>query len=158
MPHYAAVASSCFDGLHALHGLLDGEVLLIASQLLDAGIEDGEVEDEFQQALGTAEVEEVFILRGRGAHLVAAFVYELQQLFLVVHLCLFVDEHLVPLAPELRCRACGAITAEAVADSKQQGTIDIEAANAVVLLVAEVLRDGLFFCAFDVGALALDDD
>ncbi len=64
----------------------------------------------------------------------------------------------MPFAPELGGRSRGGIAAEAVADGQKQGTIDVEAADAVVFLVAQVLRNGLFLGTFDVGTLAFDDD
>ena len=64
----------------------------------------------------------------------------------------------MPFAPELGGRSCGGIAAEAVADGQKQGTVDIKATDAVVLLVAQVLRYGLFLGAFDVGTLAFNDD
>ena len=64
----------------------------------------------------------------------------------------------MPFAPELGGRSRGGIAAEAVADGQKQGTIDVKATDAIVFLVAQVLRNGLLFGAFDVGTLAFDDD
>ena len=64
----------------------------------------------------------------------------------------------MPFAPELGGRSRGGIAAEAVADGQKQGTVDIEATDAVVFLVAQVLRYGLFLGTFDVGTLAFNDD
>ena len=139
MPYHTSVSVPGFDVLHAFDGFFHGKKLLIACQFLDAGIEDSEVEDEFQQALGATEVVEVFVLQGGGAHFLVTFVDQFQQPLVIRHLCLFVDEHLMPFAPELGGRSRGGIAAEAVADGQKQGTVDIEATDAVVFLVAQVL-------------------
>ena len=64
----------------------------------------------------------------------------------------------MPFAPELGGRSRGGIAAEAVADGQKQGTIDVKATDAVVFLVAQVLRYSLFLRAFDVGTLTFNDD
>ena len=48
MPYHTPVSVPGFDALHAFDGFFHGEKLLIASQLFDTSIEDGEVKDEFQ--------------------------------------------------------------------------------------------------------------
>ncbi len=48
MPYHTSVSVSGFDVLHAFDGFFHGEKLLVACQFLDAGVENGEVENEFQ--------------------------------------------------------------------------------------------------------------
>ena len=56
MPDCAALASAGgVDVFDALHSALDREVLLVAGDLPDAGVEDGESADEVEEAVGAAE-------------------------------------------------------------------------------------------------------
>ena len=86
------------------------------------------------------------------------FINQLEQTRTIFVFLIFVFEHLVPFAPEFGCRASGGITSEGVANCKKQCAIHIQPSYAVFLLVAQMLRNGLFFSAFDIGTFAFDDD
>ena len=180
VPHHAALALAVVESPHPRNNLLDREILLIAGQLLDAPVVDRKVVNEVEQPLRTAEAEEIAVLLGGqhpllcqrlevGPHIAEAvakqvvhlrlaqrLVYQAVQLPGILLPVALVHKHLAPLGPEFGRSPRRAIGPEAGAYAQQQGAVQIERADTVVLLVAQMLRDSLVYRPLDVGALALD--
>ena len=79
------------------------------------------------------------------------------QLLPVTGLLLAVGKLLAPPRPELFGRGRRSVTALLAVDGQQQRRVEVQRTDAVGLLVAEVLRNGLFDGVLHVGTLALDD-
>ena len=178
VPDDAAAPPPALDVADALHRLPHGKILLVTRHLLDAVVVEREAVHQLQQPLGAAEVVEVFVLHRRGDRLfvellkVAAHIAEplpeelvVQQrlvdhslpLLPVTGLLLAVGELLAPPRPELLGRGRRGVTALLAVDGQQQRRVEVQRTDAVGLLVAEVLRNGLLDGVLYVGTLALDD-
>ena len=178
VPDDAAAPPPALDVADALHRLPHGKILLVTRHLLDAVVVEREAVHQLQQPLGAAEVVEVFVLHRRGDRLfvellkVAAHIAEplpeelvVQQrlvdhslpLLPVTGLLLAVGELLAPPRPELLGRGRRGVTALLAVDGQQQRRVEVQRTDAVGLLVAEVLRNGLLDGVLHVGTLALDD-
>ena len=178
VPDDAAAPPPALDVADAPHRLPHGKILLVTRHLLDAVVVERETVHQLQQPLGPAEVVEVFVLHRRGDRLfvelleVAAHVAEplpeelvVQQrlvdhplqLLPVTDLLLAVGELLAPPRPELFGRGRRGVTPLLAVDGQQQRRVEVQRTDAVGLLVAEVLRNGLLDGVLHVGTLALDD-
>ncbi len=178
VPDDSAAPPPALDVSHAPHRLSHGKILLVAGHLLGAVVVECKAVHQLQQPLGPAQVVKVFILHRRRDRLlveileVAADIAEslsedlvVQQRFVdhplqllpVTGLLLAVGKLLAPPRPELFGRGRRSITALLAVDGQQQHRIEVQRTDAVSLLVAEVLRNGLFDGVLHVGTLALDD-
>ena len=77
------------------------------------------------------------------------------QLLYIFCLFFFCNEHLLPLGPEFgRCSGSG-IRSITVSYAEQQSTIQVKAANTVILLITKMLGYSLVKCPFDTRTLTL---
>ena len=178
VPDDAAAPPPALDVADALHRLPHGKILLVTCHLLDAVVVERETVHQLQQPFGPAEAVEVFVLHRRGdrlfvkvlkiaVHIVEPLSKELVvqqrlvdhpfQLLPVTGLLLAVGKLLAPPRPELFGRGRRSVTALLAVDGQQQRRVEVQRTDAVGLLVAEVLRNGLFDGVLHVGTLALDD-
>ncbi len=183
VPDDAARTHAAVEMGNAGDGLFDGEVLLVAGDLLDARVVDNELIDQFEQALGAQEAVERAILRG-GESFARAF-----QIFKVTHDrgCIFsMDEQgsfgrirqrrvneavyfilnirfFAPYRPIFFGGGSRGVHGFVLADAEQELRILEEVRDFVILLVADVLGDrfknGLFACSCSfIRSLAFDND
>lgn len=158
----AAPPPLAIELLDPLQGRFDDKELLITGDLLDAAIEDGELEGQFQQSFRTAETVKNLILlgdqpftfgfmgveKGASKYKVAA-----EELLLLLHrqgrinassdIGVLVAQ-LFPDPPELGGRSGRGILGGILVDPHDQLRIDKELGDIVVILVADRLGDRLF--------------
>jgi len=166
---------------HAVERRLDGEVLLVAGDLLHPAVEDDEPVDKLQQALWVKQAVERAVLLGGQAladalevppHPVAivAPVVQARGLLLaerlvdqlvgrrLVRLCIL----LLPHRPELGRRVRCGILRDVLVNREQKLRVHKQVRDILRLLVADHLRDAFLDAVLVAGvlvrALALDDD
>ena len=177
VPDHAAQARAVRTGSpHPVEDLVDAEVLLVAGDLLLPAIEEGEAEDQLQEPVLSAQGVEGPVLR-RHLPLQAAIALPLAGPGPAgrkdpVELALaepYVDPVLQvrrialsgilpPRRPELGCGAHGGVLGLVLGHGEEQLCVVEETGDLVLLLIADVLADGLTDGVLHVRPLALDDD